>query len=438
MAPADFFLTISPAGSDLPNLVQREVKEQLCCEEGAERFGQARFFFSADLADVPIERFFSLCSPEKVYAVVLRVPTAELLAELADLPGPAAEEALADRIAKCGGWSQALETWQAFAACKQDVQQDFAAVAQTPQTFRVTGKRAGKLMSHLSSNGMSEAIGESVAASQGWEVTLRSFDVEVVVHLNDEMLVVALPLLERSGSVKQATFALPGLTQPVAWAMGRSASIAPGEVVIDPMCGSGIILLEAAQCWNEASFLGFDDNVEQVRRTAANADLLVGASRTALNVALGDARHLPLADCSCDVILCDLPFGKLYGSEAANESLYPAVVDEFRRVLRPCTGRAVLLTNQANADRLTDALLASPRPFAVTCRRRLSLGFMKAVLFVAVCPPPEGHCDDSSGTRLPPESCRLQWEDDRGRAKWTSFKAMARQPLRPVRRGREA
>lgn len=430
MLDQEFFLTISTGGADLHRLVQEELRGVLDARY-VERFGQARFFFRANVEQVPLEKFEALHAPEKIYAVVLRQATAELAPRLARLAGTEAEEALAAIIAACEGWPQALATWRTFA--RRALGKDPSTL---PRTFRVTGKRAGNLMAHLSSNGISEVVGETIAERHGWQVALRGFDIEVVVHLNDEFLLVALPLLERT-SARQTNFALPGLSQPVAWAMAKSAGITPGEVVVDPMCGSGIILLEAAQCWGNAFYLGFDCDASQLARSDCNLQLLSGRIRTAVALACGDATRLPLPDASCDAVLCDLPFGKLYGSEEDNERLYPAALAEFRRILSPSTGRVVLLTNKANSQKLVDAFLAAADSWVVTCRRRLTLGFMEAVLFLAMVRPAAGgvpcaeEAEASQPLAMPPESMRLPWEDGRGRAKWSSFKALARPPLQP-------
>jgi len=39
-----------------------------------------------------------------------------------------------------------------------------------------------------------------------------------------------------------------GLHPNVAWAMVSAAQIQPGEVVLDPMCGTGMLLTEAPHC----------------------------------------------------------------------------------------------------------------------------------------------------------------------------------------------
>ena len=47
---------------------------------------------------------------------------------------------------------------------------------------------------------------------------------------------------------------------------------------------------------------------------------------------------------SIDVLVSDLPFGKRSGSKADNRVLYPNMLNSMARVVRPKTGRAVLLT----------------------------------------------------------------------------------------------
>lgn len=431
----EFLVTTSTGGGDLAALLVAELRQCLQVEK-VERFGQARYFFFAEAAP---DCFEALCAPEKVYAVVLRRPAKEL-----QLPQDVteAELAVSGLVTTSPGWASALETWGSFTRGDRTAQ---------PRSFRVSGRRAGKLASHLGSNSIAEAVGEALGIARGWDVDLTGFDVQVVVHLNDEFLLVLLPLLERS-SARQNNFACAGLTQPVAWAMARTLDVAPGEVVVDPMCGAGIILLEAVQCWQEALYFGFDESAQQLQRAAENLQLLSGACRQHVALARADATCLPLAAGSVDAIVCDLPFGKLFGSEATNEVLYPAAVAEFRRVLKPVKGRAVLLTSLANSDRLGRALCSAPDQWAVTCRRRLLLGHMESMLFVAFARPVTDatraaatagcHAEASeTGAEpglLPPESSRLPWEDHHGRHRWSAQKAKVRQSLQPVGGGRKA
>ena len=56
-----------------------------------------------------------------------------------------------------------------------------------------------------------------------------------------------------------------------------------------------------------------------------------------------------LRDNSVDVIITDLPFGKRSGSKADNRVLYPQMLTRLARLVRPDTGRAVLLTQDKNS-----------------------------------------------------------------------------------------
>eukprot|EP00438_Fugacium_kawagutii_P005157 Skav207851 [mRNA] locus=scaffold3025:306268:310507:- [translate_table: standard] len=85
----EFLLTIGPGGPAMHRLVEEELKD-LAPGCVPERCGQARFYFSGDVE--PVERFFRLRSPEKLYALVLRRKAEELD------PWPAEQEADASYI----------------------------------------------------------------------------------------------------------------------------------------------------------------------------------------------------------------------------------------------------------------------------------------------------------------------------------------------------
>merc|ERR1719516_292013 len=57
-----------------------------------------------------------------------------------------------------------------------------------------------------------------------------------------------------------------------------------------------------------------------------------------------DCLYPCLKNNSVDVVISDLPFGKRSGSKADNRVLYPATLLAMARLVKPDTGRAVLLT----------------------------------------------------------------------------------------------
>uniref|UniRef100_A0A7S4BBR4 Ribosomal RNA large subunit methyltransferase K/L-like methyltransferase domain-containing protein n=1 Tax=Chrysotila carterae TaxID=13221 RepID=A0A7S4BBR4_CHRCT len=100
--------------------------------------------------------------------------------------------------------------------------------------------------------------------------------------------------------------------------------------------------------------IGFELCASQLQIARSNRARLFQSAAARVELMQGDARRLPLLDESVDAVICDLPFGRMHGSEEENVTLYPAVVHELARVLRK-GGKAVLLTNSANVQCLLSA-----------------------------------------------------------------------------------
>jgi hypothetical protein len=171
------------------------------------------------------------------------------------------------------------------------------------------------------------------------------------------------------------------------------AALQPGEVTLDPLAGVGTIPMEAALHCPLGVHLGGELDGDEVKlerfngdpgnfRLALSAYGLIGRAtgseerdprtkvqalsdnRASSGLCIGtrwDARKLPLRSGVIDVIFSDLPFGKRCGNAKQNLALYPRIVDEFERVLRP-NGRVVLLTTEAE---VLSALLTSRTGWAI-------------------------------------------------------------------------
>ncbi|EEC19254.1 conserved hypothetical protein [Ixodes scapularis] len=118
------------------------------------------------------------------------------------------------------------------------------------------------------------------------------------------------------------------------------------------MCGGGSIPIEAAINWPDTITLCGDNHELAVQRTSANL-VALNDKRTASDEKTGnlpadllrwDVNRLPLRNGSVDIFVTDLPFGKRMGSRPDNRTLYPKLLAELGRVVRPRTGKAVLLT----------------------------------------------------------------------------------------------
>jgi 23S rRNA G2445 N2-methylase RlmL len=123
-----------------------------------------------------------------------------------------------------------------------------------------------------------------------------------------------------------------GALRPVvAAAMVRLAGDHPG-VLLDPCCGSGTILAEAAS--REWTTIGRDIDPEAIRATKRNIP--------SAESALGDARRLDLGGGSVDACVSNLPFGRQFQVDKPMDEWLHQVLSELARVTRP-GGRIVLL-----------------------------------------------------------------------------------------------
>jgi 23S rRNA G2445 N2-methylase RlmL len=114
------------------------------------------------------------------------------------------------------------------------------------------------------------------------------------------------------------------------------------DVFLDPMCGAGTLLIERAEAGRYAQLLGGDLDPEAVAATREN----IGSRYQPIEIGQWDATRLPLSDRQVSTLACNLPFGKQIGSSEGNRTLYPALLSEWKRVVRP-GGSLVLLTNDS-------------------------------------------------------------------------------------------
>jgi len=166
-----------------------------------------------------------------------------------------------------------------------------------------------------------------------WRVTIEGKRATVAVRPADR------PAHRRAYKVAS----VPGtLHPPVAAAMVRLAGISPGDVVLDPCCGAGTLLIEASG--TGARLLGADADPVALRAASANA-----AGR-AVHWIRSDAGALPLRTGSVDRILVNPPWDRQVAAQG-ELAIDPAHLwSEARRVLRPGGHLVALLHGDAPAS----------------------------------------------------------------------------------------
>ncbi|XRB01788.1 Putative RNA methylase [Pycnococcus provasolii] len=283
-------------------------------------------------------------------------------------------------------------------------------------TFRATCRRRCtvqcskrmKKKQEFNSAQAAAAFGGGMQESTNWQVSLRDWDVEAFIYIEDDHIMYAglqifKTLTEATGRANSTplhamrtwrkALATTALKASVAHAMlqralGQNCHATKAAVVVDPCCGGLTIPLEAADAFQACIGLGAD--VDESVLAAASSNELVGPQGACLLGRCDAAKRLPLRDACADAVVSDLPFGKLCGKPHFRQRLYQGVAREAARVLR-AGGKAVFLC--CGRSHATDAL-ASCEKLQLCSVEHLTMEI--EVMFVTLQRLPDQKDDDST------------------------------------------
>jgi 23S rRNA G2445 N2-methylase RlmL len=242
-------------------------------------------------------------------------------------------------------------------------------------TYRVVARKAGEHAFRRVD--LQRAVELGVADRfPGWRLVEDGGQLEVWAQLVGARLVVVIRLSDNT--MRQRSYrveSLPAALKPtVARGLVLLSEPRPDDVFLDPMCGSGTILIERALAARYRLLLGGDSDADAVRAARAN----IGPRHKPVQIRRWDARALPLEDHSVSAIVTNLPFGKQIGTAAENRTLYPELMTEWVRVLEPA-GRMVLLTSERDLMRRT---LQPHENLRVTRQLRVLVRGQEATVYV--------------------------------------------------------
>jgi 23S rRNA G2445 N2-methylase RlmL len=218
-----------------------------------------------------------------------------------------------------------------------------------PPTYRVISRQYGKF--EYSRKDLTATVWRSLKQRYPrWTPVADDAQIEVWANLLGSQLLIGLRLSDRTMRHRfERKVELPASLRPsVAAAMVLLTEPQPGDVFLDPMAGSGTILYERMQAGPFARLLGGDidpERVEAARKNVRSSRKKSGASAPQPDIRQWDARQLPLDDASVDKVATNLPFGKQLRGAQTPAKLYPPILVELQRVVRP-GGRIVLLTSE--------------------------------------------------------------------------------------------
>lgn len=239
--------------------------------------------------------------------------------------------------------------------------------------FRGSATRQGQHA--YTSTEIAAALGGAIGDMFDWAVSMKKFDYEFVAKVCDDACLIGLRISHTALHKRYERHqGLAPLNPTLAYAMGVFSQPEPGQLVLDPMCGTGTTLLERAAI-GPAVLFGSDFYARPLTEARSNAAL----TGTDIRFCRADARALPYQSESMDRVITNPPWGRrVLGHQKSLRPLYHQFLPEIARVLKP-GGLAVVLTLQR---RLTEAVLAQNHALELIHDRVVRISGMKPHLYV--------------------------------------------------------
>jgi tRNA (guanine6-N2)-methyltransferase len=210
-------------------------------------------------------------------------------------------------------------------------------------SFRVTSERKGN--HSFSSMDLARQAGGTLHDRYQCKVDLKNYDLDVHVDVYDRTCIVSVPLTKGSlNRLRKRVFSPRIGLQPVlAFCLLQLADLEDGEgAILDPFCGAGTILLEAAELFPRLRLHGSDTNEEAIAGATENARSLGVLDRISLQRGRAqdiERNHRPGR---FDAIITNPPFGVRIGRKLNFYCLYRDFLNAAHTVLKP-DGRLVVL-----------------------------------------------------------------------------------------------
>ncbi len=213
-----------------------------------------------------------------------------------------------------------------------------------PPSYHISVQKVGQYGYKLGD--MRRAIERSLAARlPRWQQVPAEGQVEILAELIGNQMLIGFRLTSSNDHVpykrkKQSPTALPA---PTAAAMVFLTEPEPEEWFLDPMCGSGTLLLARRHAGSYDMLLGGDIDAEQVAMARRNVlHRRHGHRDRPIEIREWDARELPIEGGAVDKLATFLP------NDSKDGKLYSAVLQEFARVVDEL-GRVVVFSHDYDA-----------------------------------------------------------------------------------------
>jgi len=211
---------------------------------------------------------------------------------------------------------------------------------------------------------------------KGFVTISKDYNLEVRGFLNKDQVLIGFNLVDFLNYNRKwrKDLSSTALKPYLSYLLVYLSDILKTDVFLDPMCGSGSIIIERALAGGYKKIIGADKNKKALKSAQKNISNINQNIRTYH----WDATNLPLAKNSINKVVVDMPFGIRSGKHSKNIDLYFGFLKEMKRVL--ISGSKMIILSQEVS--LINKGLAKMNCFKVENKIRINLSGLKPMIFV--------------------------------------------------------
>ena len=253
-------------------------------------------------------------------------------------------QSIADRLALTHSVGRYLGTYEPNYACS------LSQVHLPPGTFAIRAKRFEGMKKSVDSQKLIRDVGNILSVNN--DVDLRDPDIIIKmqlcdkVHLFIEDKVIDPNILEKRKVSERPFFSPISLHPKYARALINLTGAKKGDVVLDPFCGTGGIVIEAAEMGMKAIASDFDE--EMVLGCRENMDFYDLALYDYETI---DIKDIPERFSEIDVVVTDPPYGRSTktGGENVND-IHKTAMRSIPKVLKSSGRAGIILPYEAESS----------------------------------------------------------------------------------------
>ncbi|ETO04329.1 F-box/LRR-repeat protein [Reticulomyxa filosa] len=279
-------------------------------------------------------------------------------------------------------------------------------------TYRITCDRIG---SHVQKTDILEPQLAHVIHTQfpTWQVKLSYPDIHIYFDLFHEQCLFGIILrdgMHRRNRRNLQHHFQTALNPCLCYLLARIADIKPHMYVCDPMCGIGSILIESFLSYPHATYIGTDWKFKPVQEAICNTkycnipllntsdlkeDNINDEQKYGICFTTVDVTTIYPPQCNSiysklknkiDVVITDPPFGHKHGTYQNNrEHLYPKMIKSLMSLIKPVTGKLLMVLNKATMERKLVKELLQQMYGDEGCKyetKEVDIGGFNALLFI--------------------------------------------------------